>query len=299
MTGDKIYSMLSLATHPIYQGIRPDYWEDVPTVYTDIFTRMVRETNGNFNYFLGEGFRSRMRGLPSWVRDFSQTRPLGVVAVEERRIRYVTLYQASVTQTIQPLWNENRELHYRSTYAKTVKAVGPQFPAARTALREVLGQWLDICKEVIGTCEPRLLCSVFPCITCSDVCNTLNRGPEFRRARETDFPAADAWDSLIDGNIYTLDMRAYGWGLNFGVWGRCFLTIYSGKMGLCYPNTLSGDEVWVMRGIQVPFVIRPLEPADAGSADIYSFLGDCFLNGVMDGESSEKKGLMERPIVMI
>ena len=46
---DKIYSMLSLATHPSYQGFRPDYQEDVSTVYPDIFTRMVRETDGSFS----------------------------------------------------------------------------------------------------------------------------------------------------------------------------------------------------------------------------------------------------------
>ena len=70
-------------------------------------------------------------------------------------------------------------------------------------------------------------------------------------------------------------------------------------MGLCYPNTLPGDEVWFMRGIQVPFVERPLQPADAGCAGKYSFLGDCFLDGIMDGELSEEEMSTERPIVMI
>lgn len=296
---DKIYSMLSLATHPVYRDFRPNYQEDVSTVYTDIFTRMVRETNGNFTCFMGGGFGSLMPGLPSWVRDLSQTRPLGVVAVEERRVWYVSLYQASLTQPFQPLWNENREFHYEGTYAETVKAVGLHISTSNTVLREVFGQWLDLCKEVMGTCEPRVLRNTFSRIICGDVCKTLDGDSEFRRARETDFPEEDAWNRLIDGDIYALDPRAYGWGLNFGVWGRCFFTTYSDKMGLCHPNTLPGDEVWVMRGIQVPFVVRPLEPADAGCAGKYSFLGDCFLNGIMDGELGEKEKSTGRPIVMI
>ena len=70
-------------------------------------------------------------------------------------------------------------------------------------------------------------------------------------------------------------------------------------MGLCHPNTRPGDEVWVMWGIRVPFVVRPLELADAGCAGKYSFLGDCFLYGIMDGELGEKEKSMRRPIIMI
>jgi hypothetical protein len=296
---DKIYSMLSLATHPVYRDFMPSYYEDVSTVYTDIFTRMVREANGDFTCFMGGGFGSFRPSLPSWVRDFSQTRPLGVVAVEERRIRWAHLYQASLAQPFQPVWNESRELQYSGTYAETVKAVGLHISFSNTVLRQVLNQWLDLCKEVVGICEPRVLRNTFSRIICGDVCKALDGDSDFRRARETDFPEEDVWNRLIDGDLSVLDPRAYGWGLNFGIWGRCFFTTYSGKMGLCHPNTLPRDEVWVMRGIQVPFVVRPLESADAGCRGKYSFLGDCFLNGIMDGELGEKEKSMERTIVMI
>jgi hypothetical protein len=291
--------MLSLATHPVYQDFRPDYEEAVATVYTNILTRMVEEASGSFDCFMGGGFGSSMPGLPSWVRDFSQTRPVGVVAVEERRIWYVALYQASLVQPFQALWNENREFHYRGTYAETVRAVGLHISTSNTVFRKVLGQWLDLCKEVLGTCESSVLRTTFSRILCGDICKTLDGGSEFRRATETDFPEEGAWNRLIDGDLSALDPRAYGWGLQFALWGRCFFTTSSGKMGLCHPNTLPGDEVWVMSGIHVPFVVRPLEPADAGCSGTYSFRGDCFLNGIMDGELGEKEKTMERPIVMV
>ena len=270
---DKIYSMLSLATHPIYQDIIPNYRDDVSTVYINLFTRMVRENDGGFNCFMGSGFGFRTPGLPSWVRESSSTTPLGVVAVEERRIRYVALYQASLAQRLQPVWNENRELHYRGTYADRVKAVGLKLPSSERDLSEILGQWLDLCKEVMGTCEPKRLRNAFFRILCGDVCKTLDGGAGFRRAREADF-LHHAWDQLLEGDVNALDMRAYGWGLTFAVWGRCFFTTHSVKMGLCHSNTRSGDKVWVMRGIQVPFVVRPLETADAGCAGQYFFLGE-------------------------
>jgi hypothetical protein len=236
---DKIYSMLSLATHPVYQDFRPDYEEDVATVYTNIFTRMVEEASGSFDCFMGGGFGSSMPGLPSWVRDFSQTRPVGVVAVEERRIWYVALYRASLVQPFQALWNENREFHYRGTYAETLRAVGLHISTSNTVFREVLGQWLDLCKEVLGTCESSVLRITFSRILCGDICKTLDAGSEFRRATETDFPEEGAWNRLIDGDLSALDPRAYGWGLQFALWGRCFFTTSSGKMGLCHPNTLT------------------------------------------------------------
>ena len=297
---DKIYSMLSLATHPSYQGFGPDYKKDVSTVYTDIFTRMVRETNGNFSCFMGGGFGSPMHGIPSWVRDFFQAKTLTVVAVEETRIRCVTLYQASLAQPLQPLLKENKELYYVGTYAETVKAVGLHVSADDTVFREVFGSWLGLCMEAMGTCDPRELRITFLRIICGDVCKTLDGGSEFefRRAKETDFPEND-WNRLIDGDISVLDMRAYGWGLFLAVRGRCLFTTYSGKMGLCHPNTRPGDEVWVMWGIRVPFVVRPLELADVGCVGKYSFLGDCFLDGIMDGELGEKEKSMSRLIIMI
>ena len=294
---DRIYSMLSLATHPSYQGFTPDYQEDVSTVYTDIFTRMVRETDGSFSCFMGGGFGSSMPGLPSWVRDFSQARPLIDIGIEQLRIEYLTLYQASLERPFQPVWNENRELHYKGTYAETVKAVGSQVSTNRVS-REVFSSWLGLCTGAIASSDPRVLRITFLRIICGDVCRTLDRDSHFRRAKETDFHE-DTWDRLMAGDISVFDARAYGSGLNFGVRGRCIFTTYSGKMGFRPPKTLPGDEVWVMWGVRVPFVVRPSEPANAGCAGKHFFLGDCFLHGIMDGELGEQEISMARPIIMI
>ena len=296
---DKIYSMLALATHPIYRDFKVNYHENVSTVYRDIFTRMVREANDDFTCFMGGGFGSSMPGLPSWVRDFSQARPLNVVAVEERRIRYRALYQASLLNPIPPLWNGIKELHYRGTYADTVRAIGPPSKLTNAPLCDIFSQWLTLCKEVVGPCEHRVLRTTFSRIICGDICKTLEGDAEFRRAKEADFPKKDIWDRLMDGDVYATDQRAYGWGLNFGFTGRCFFTTRAGKMGLCHPNTKLGDEIWVLRGVRVPFVLRPIEVAEEGCASRHSFLGDCFLHGIMDGELGEKEKSMERPIIIV
>ena len=111
--------------------------------------RMVQEVDNDFTCFMGEGFGSSMPGLPSWVRDFSQTRPLQVVVVKERRSRYVTLYQASFMHPTRPLWNESKELYHRGAYADTTKAVGHPSYLTDTLLRDIFSQWLTLCKEVL------------------------------------------------------------------------------------------------------------------------------------------------------
>ena len=150
-----------------------------------------------------------MPGLPSWVRDFSQMRPLGVVAVEERRIIYASLYQASVQQPVAPLLNEIREFHYKRAYAKTVKAVGQQITASDTALPQVFSQWHELCREAMGPCEWEVLHNKFFHILCGDVSKSPHEGAAFRGARETDIPE-DGWDRLMDGDLYTVPKAMAG-----------------------------------------------------------------------------------------
>ena len=103
----------------------------------------------------------------------------------------------------------------------------------------------------------------------------------------------------MDGDLGALGAEGYRWGVNLAVRGRCLFTTYCGKLGLCYPNTLPGDEVWIMRGVHVPFIVRPREFADAGYASRFSLLGDYFLDRIMDREMGETEKSTERSIIMI
>lgn len=264
---------------------------------------MIQETGGSFTNFMGVGFGSSLPGLPSWVRDFSQTNIPGAIAGEERRIWNIALYHASSAQPLPVRWDENKELHYQGMFVDKVKVVGPSiFPegtSSKPGFGGVLCQWLDICKGAIGVCKPTVLRHTFSRIICGDVCMSIVRGEKrFRRTSEADFPDEDAWWRLIRGDLTALDMRGYGWGLNFAMWGRCFFATDAGRMGLCYPNTLPKDEVWIMRGVQVPFILRPVVCSKGEQACVRSLVGDCFLSGVMDGQLSEEEKLLARPIII-
>ena len=56
-------------------------------------------------------------------------------------------------------------------------------------------------------------------------------------------------------------------------------------MGLGY-EPHSGDEIWILHGGHVPFILRPY-CTDSNRAGSYFLAGDCYIHGIMDGEAME------------
>ncbi|KAH7381210.1 heterokaryon incompatibility protein-domain-containing protein [Phaeosphaeria sp. MPI-PUGE-AT-0046c] len=96
---------------------------------------------------------------------------------------------------------------------------------------------------------------------------------------------------------------------------RCYFRTEDGGQGLCYPSVQKEDEIWVMNGSKVPCVIRRIKLSDNESTTLrpqeaygvgadgvyglepdykdprgpyqhYYLIGDCYLDGCMDGEAS-------------
>lgn len=74
-----------------------------------------------------------------------------------------------------------------------------------------------------------------------------------------------------------------------------FFITESGLLGLSHLDTEPGDEVWVLNGGKVPFVLRPR----GGNGDSnYDFVGRSHVEGIMRGEIFEDntKAQLERTI---
>lgn len=54
-------------------------------------------------------------------------------------------------------------------------------------------------------------------------------------------------------------------------------------MGLVPRGAMLGDEVCVILGAHVPFLVRRV-PHDEAGTDRYQLLGECYLQGIMNGE---------------
>lgn len=62
--------------------------------------------------------------------------------------------------------------------------------------------------------------------------------------------------------------------------GRLLFISTSGFMGLVPPKAIPGDEIALIFGANVPFVVRK-------QSDHYQFIGECYVYGIMDGEALE------------
>jgi len=62
--------------------------------------------------------------------------------------------------------------------------------------------------------------------------------------------------------------------------GRLMFDTNSGLLGLGHFECKAGDEVWLLAGGRVPYVLRPSPNADG----TYFLIGDCYVHGIMEGE---------------
>ena len=309
--------------------LTPDYRRDTAGLYTTVCSALYRGIASecgplsSTTCFMGGGFGSSMPGLPSWVRDYSQTKTARTAASEVRRVRYAWLYRASFQASSSPSairtaytnwhprerYSSNLKILHMGAHVDTVTAVGPCMVSShKDDICTVLQAWVDLCWANTFRTYTEFR-NAFSRVICGDVCRSVDRATTedngLRRATTEDFPKRDAWERLVNGNLHAVDMQGYGAGLNFAIWGRCFFTTRSGRMGLCYPNTKQGDEVWILSGACVPFVVRPrplkknavLSPG-RGSPPSHSLVGDCFLQGIMDCEVAQQEILEERPITL-
>ena len=73
--------------------------------------------------------------------------------------------------------------------------------------------------------------------------------------------------------------------------GRVFFATSIGFLGLAPYGTRSGDVVFVIRGADVPYVLRPRE-------DGYELIGEAYVEGIMAGEALEMGQLLEQDVMI-
>lgn len=92
-----------------------------------------------------------------------------------------------------------------------------------------------------------------------------------------------------------------GWenmALRNNVENRGIFTTESGALGTGSRRMQPGDEVHVLIGSSVPFILRPYQPSEeeagcpsSNQIPSYTVIGECYLHGFMDGEALEDGGV--------
>jgi hypothetical protein len=67
---------------------------------------------------------------------------------------------------------------------------------------------------------------------------------------------------------------------------HAFFITKAGYIGMGPPKILPGDQVWVLYGSRVPFVMRKAKTSDKDyHTPQLTLIGDAYLHGIMDGEA--------------
>jgi hypothetical protein len=118
-----------------------------------------------------------------------------------------------------------------------------------------------------------------------------------------------AFRSIMHGRVMGLDLDTKGALLetNFvhvkefikrlqqAIWGRQLIRTSSGFLGLAPSLTQVGDTICIFHGCNVPVVLRLV-------GEHYKFLGQCYINNMMDGEAldlQKSKSISMQEFVMI
>ncbi|KAF2102477.1 hypothetical protein NA57DRAFT_52051 [Rhizodiscina lignyota] len=109
----------------------------------------------------------------------------------------------------------------------------------------------------------------------------------------------DSVQDMIDFLKQNGDVRALGWKYWYTAAafmkrisnGRYCATV-NGFIGVALNEVKGGDKICVFQGAVVPFVVRP------ASASTYRFVGECYIHGIMYGETSEIEGVRRRELIL-
>ncbi len=125
----------------------------------------------------------------------------------------------------------------------------------------------------------------------------LYRGTEAQFCRTITSNAPDMPRSLKEYDDLLMKKSARRDEKHFKIWKvllstishRRFLITESGIPGLGPRDTRQGDVIAILAGGRVPYVLRRSPNQMKQSLNLYSFVGECYVDGVMYGE------IMERP----
>jgi hypothetical protein len=162
----------------------------------------------------------------------------------------------------------------------TVREVGDSLPSdPDEAARTILRQWYTLARRISDKPIEFWVTLVMDTDT---YFNRLQGAESQRLKRAVDRYSQNprSTQSMADSDfryLFGLTRKSY----------RFFVTA-NGRMGMGPPDMEVGDPVCILFGGQTPYILRKREVVNQESEDGYRLIGECYLHGVMDGESMKQ-----------
>jgi hypothetical protein len=274
---DKIYSLLGLPGASEIE-LYPDYTKEASEMYVDAFCKMLEEAKMSPRCLLGGGFNSERFNLPSWVRDFSAV--FDSRSQLERALVGYHLFKACGGLSGKLEVKDRKQLLTHGVLIDRVKAVAMMtyFWESRN-FGEIFHNWRRTCDENGVSVRTDKAVDAFARVLCGGVVERGHNRFELLEENEADLPTDSQWSEFWATGYGNAFPRCYTSACSIALYGRILYVTISGRIGLSLPNVKVGDEIWVIHGSNVPFILR----RQSETPTQHRLVGDTYLQGVMDG----------------
>ncbi|KAK6849495.1 hypothetical protein PG995_013328 [Apiospora arundinis] len=295
---DKIYGVLGLLPDVSFSQqtlLKPDYSLTTSQTFARC-TQYLVESEKDLMALVGP--RARYLDLPSWVPDFIPQDRKGTLLFFQnisKRISCTGLFNAAGGKSLECSFS-GTELRTTGRRLNKVYAAMPRFED------NIDYDSIKRCRELVRTAaaagntaayrSPTQLNGVFWRLTLRD---TVVGEPINRRASARDWICwniLSVWLGEKDPTKRSVlaashpDFASLRKSFIVAMQFQSFFVTEDVHMGLGYePQT--GDEIWVLAGGKVPFILRPLVTDNQGQEARYTLVGDCYVEGIMDGELAD------------
>ncbi|KAJ4299584.1 hypothetical protein N0V90_004830 [Kalmusia sp. IMI 367209] len=290
---DKLYGILGLADDSTKSELSVDYSLSTSAVYLALTKSILSSDPGNLRCLTGLGFNSSEHDLPSWVRNLDARPEIAALKYELTRFELYDLYNSANSTTATPLIQQHN-LSTEGVFVDKIERVGKVVERGGWQdVQEVLQDWLNIADIDISSLKSQAFflrpksMSFWRTIV-GDVVIENEQPP--RRLTQDDLEALRCWL----GSLYEAKTTGTNPGLLIpsmlaAIYGRAMFLTEQGYIGMCYPNSRVGDEVWILLGGRVPFVLRQIPQRENVGTVVGMptrvLVGDCYLDEFMDGEA--------------
>lgn len=321
---DLFYALLGLVTswgsnNPLY----PDYEISQKEAITKAVFKCISD-QGGLEFLQGERIFRGEEDMPSWIPDahFTTIPPQWVI-VEQRRLRISAWFSASASfrQNASKLrLAEKDTLLCQTLKVDNIVEVGPICDALENFEKapDVFREWMQMIGIGIGDWPEQSppdgsKADIFwkTMLNDSVELDTIT-SPFYRRTNKDDYvQLRSLWIMLLSplggflAQSLSLSLKSHDdlmsqapatiYHIFVCLWHRRLFRTENGMIGLAPENSSPGDEVHILLGSPVPFIVQRLDRSVGGNGKSdtppsYSVIGNAYVHDIMHGEAFENGG---------
>lgn len=310
---DHIFAILSLAsdtdpTEGQKYPLQPDYHAQAAEVFIRFaLNEIFDKRNLSVLSLAGKTGGGGQVQVPSWVPDLSagtSSHSLQILSAFNFRAGGHDMPVVSVDESLMALSCRAKILgnvvDLAPCLGEMLEAIFPPVDSFAKATADDVVRWTSISGEFFKTCTRVVqrhgqfladgMLAKWLCCGLDYTTERLETGWAERQATYEALMSEEALGSVLENGraAANLDAALYTFAVR-----RKLCVRDNGQLGMTPILTRVGDKLCVIFGARVPYVIRPVEDSSS-----YQLIGECYLEGVMDGEAMQMDGFEEVEIAI-